>query len=549
MAEPGRAPAGNLPANELFATETLRRRRGDGRRGGRRRGGRGKRRRDRRNRRGRGRGNTGGFSVNSRWKRSSLSEKEGPYNFNEHGVFEGLQPLPFDLNQVMEIISIAGGSEQANTDGGASNSSDVNLSESNMTSDNHTRSLENATLVEVIQVRSLNSDRDVSGLRSDNKKERKANRGSSRGGKRGHGIPSDSIGTVASHISNTQNLSHVSTEDFRKRRLGRRKSESTKTDNMGDRSRRKGRGGRREGDAAGGRRRTGRKGSTTLTHQDGNFSDPLETTGTTADNERKRSGRRGRQKRALSKDGFPTFVGSFTVPKGKLYRWTRNLAGMKSVNEFAFSSTERNVAVVMSFDPNLASLGFINVATLYDFTGRHGSSSVSTNTEIYLDGSANPISAEEQEALLQRTPSLRRQCRGRSIVRATPYGMHPLIHSGPTRDLKLLTLDNQVTLTMRTQPAEDASKVSGSSLPGQSWFRRWGRLRSALGRGSGRLAQWIGQGRWRGGQARGQMRGQGRSQFRSSSGRPQGVFVKGPGNQTFVTPVPSSGQGLWAASQ
>ncbi|RUS72096.1 hypothetical protein EGW08_020141 [Elysia chlorotica] len=595
---------GLTPAEQPLNTEPFKgpgesRRRG----GGKGKRGRGKDRRGKGSRRGRrGRGS----SSKSRSKRSIVYEKGGQYNiFNELGFFEGLQPVQLNSEQNMHVDSTAGGKHIIDNDS-TRDITQLSFDLNNKGVRNQETNKGTKQLSPIIEVISLAAESGSKGKRQ--------KRGSRQGNKDENIdiMITDEIdrlifGESIPDTAPTGNPPQAATENGRRGRLARVSNiETTGTietaavrENGEKRSR------------SGGKRR-GESNSTTRSGKS-----------------RRKSSRGRRNRRALPKDDYPSMLSAFTVPKGKLFRWTRNLPGMNFVNEFAFSSTERDVVVLMSYDPKLASLGFVNGATLYDFTGQQGvvalrprvpsspcylmetsqtfpeivaemavrnSSSVTTNTVIGLDGSGDPVSQEEQEALLQNTPSLRRQCRGRSIVRAKTYGMNPMDYSGPTTDIKMLTLDNEVTLTVRAQPA-NASKVSGGSVPEQL-FRHWGRLRSVLGRGSGRLAHWIGQGRWvrepnedqglgQGGgqgfgqvggqglgqgiaqilgQGRGQGVGQGRGLGRGQNkgqdlvrgighvlgqvfgqGMPPGIRMKGPGNQTvLVTPVPTPVQGIWA---
>ncbi|GFO26138.1 hypothetical protein PoB_005264300 [Plakobranchus ocellatus] len=574
--------------------------------GGKRRGGRGKggRRRGRHNRRRRAGKNHRGspmtngegmrefrrdLSRNLRFKRSSQS---GQYSFDEHGVFGGLQQLPFDQEQSVQIVSIddmfaVGKSSSSNTfiDLIPLPTDNVNktvLSSGNLGEVGNSINSRNETNFDV-KASNFTEVQATEHSKGGRSRRRGNNRGRHLGRRRGGKDKHDNVEPIIipSQINSTsqdlreENLPNE-TPKIKSRRLGRGKNKGEETQNGNNESRRRGgRDGRKKGGSSqveGGRRRGGRRGDKASLNQDASSAAPsdisLDTLNVDVEltDAANSSDPSRRQKRAVGKDGGfqNNMLGTFTIPKGKLFKWNRYLGGINSVNEFAFASTERNVAVVMSFDPKLSELGFTNGATLYDFTGHQGivalrprvpsspcylietsqtfeeivaelgernSTSVATNTVIALDGSGNPVSKQEYQALLEQTPSLRRQCRGRSIVRATPYGISPLAHTGATQDLKVLTLDNEVTLTVRQQPP-DPVKVGERSFPAFriSRIRPWSRLRSMLGRGSGRLAQWIGQGRW------------GMDQDNTNS--PEAVQI---GNET-VTPVPSPNQGFWGTS-
>ena len=384
--ESNRLRDGSLSPGDQLRTEFRRGRRGGGRRGGKRRRGRGKGRRGKDNRRRRkGRGsryngssNSGGFISNLRRKRSTISAQKGQSYFNEYGVFKGLQPLPFNPEQIAKNVSVVGEFEERKTLTSSDPAGDVvNLSldgrnrtlevfqsaekiEKNVNAIKETTGKDNSELSSVVQVMSLVSETGRNGRKTDSSREKRGNRRGNKDGKTDQMATEEVdlvlFGNNTSAAASPDNLSQARTRKTRKGKLGRggrkegRKEVKDITAVKEDGGRRSGREGRRGGEG-GGRRRGGRGEDNSVAYQAtlaavlSNSSDSSvghpgpEVSAAAGERGRRRVGRGRRQRRALPKNGYPSMLGAFTVPKGKIFKWTRNLPGMNFVNEFAFSST------------------------------------------------------------------------------------------------------------------------------------------------------------------------------------------------------------------
>ncbi|BFZ18521.1 hypothetical protein BsWGS_21560 [Bradybaena similaris] len=189
-------------------------------------------------------------------------------------------------------------------------------------------------------------------------------------------------------------------------------------------------------------------------------------------------------------------TGGIRLPQGITYTWTRDVGTGRTYNEAGFKAKDKNLVVILSFDDALKDANLTASATLYDFTGTTGvmaikprvrpgpcfmvdtsltfdkivadlnarnGSSVSTSTVVSLDGTGNPVSFAERQAMLEKTPSLSRQCRGREIIRTKRKGFSPIPYVGPTEELKLLAMDVQLSITV---PVELDLEVG----PFSHWF-------------------------------------------------------------------------------
>ena len=383
VSEPSGRLGERLNTDDSLITSDFRGRRGNRRRGGNRRRDRRNRRKDRRRGRRRGRRNSEfAVSVSSRLRRSNLAQKEEPQRFNEQGVFDGLQPLPFGPAQILQIVPITRVNEGEKESVAREESADVmslsvagnsrtmevvksiGQAENNVSMIEETTGVETTVPVQII-IQNLNTAKDDMGRRKDSNRgrgqEKRGIRRGGRGGRRDKDAREETnIVTVENNNTESNSPDSVAQETEASRRLGRGRGRGGKKNTedsitMGGDGDRNGRRAGRRGGEGRGRRRGERRGDLPPENQDnppGSLSNSTNTSigaaspsrsaslvkKTTTVAKRKQDGRGRRNKRALPKDGFP-MLGSFTVPKGKLFKWTRNLGGINSVNEFAFSST------------------------------------------------------------------------------------------------------------------------------------------------------------------------------------------------------------------
>ncbi|BFZ04503.1 hypothetical protein BsWGS_07542 [Bradybaena similaris] len=171
---------------------------------------------------------------------------------------------------------------------------------------------------------------------------------------------------------------------------------------------------------------------------------------------------------------------------GNRYSWRRELGNGNAVHEEALSPADRNQVYIKSIDDGLTSAGFTKAGLLYDFSSttpivaitvndrlrrggpcyildtsltysgvtdilnQRNNTVVPLGLQVSLDGSSPNLSREAARMLIASNQSLRRVCKRGRMVRVSSNAAAP---SETTQELKVLTLDSVLTLTVQASQA------------------------------------------------------------------------------------------------
>ncbi|CAL1546291.1 unnamed protein product [Lymnaea stagnalis] len=96
---------------------------------------------------------------------------------------------------------------------------------------------------------------------------------------------------------------------------------------------------------------------------------------------------------------------------------------------------------------------------------RNGST-VSTITEVNLDGTSDILPLNQVVPLFEANPALRRACRDGRVVPTVTEGEGTNSYTGPTETLSVLALDTQINIKTRARPPRNFNQGRQGRRPG-----------------------------------------------------------------------------------